>query len=348
MEKAEKQTVTEHRLHFLANTKGANQARSFDIRETAGMTGPGERPPVSKSFSFGGYPAPHLASPQYRPAPPSIVKGQVVWAVSDVGLVPPGSVLINPDTVRHRATVGRGPGLTSECLQGTPYLNSDGSVYMFDPGNPPRLEPSQDPGLAGELAKLGLAGETELPSNPQQQPLLPPWLVPPGVPPASQGLRVPAAAQPGAAPYILVNPHPHPHTTSLTPHYLPYLSPQPSPGPASHPHNPHTSRPLLFSLHRSPPHVFLFLQHCPSLLTRAQLSSFLDGFLGPASPHLHGGCWQFLDQAGVWSDLANLPPDTPTTNRFPIQIYFENEDQSAPTVSALRGLGFLPLEQTID
>ena len=220
---------------------------------------------------------------------------------------------------------------------------------MFDPGNPPRLDPSQDPGLAGELAKLGL--ESDL-SGPAQQPpgLLPPWVVPPGVPPASQGLRVPTA-QPGpapshpAAPYILVNPHPH---TSLTPHYLPYLSPQPSPGPASHPHNPHTSRPLLFSLHRSPPHLFLFLQHCPGLLTRAQLSAFLDGFLGPASPHLHGGCWQFLDQAGVWSDLTNLPPDTPTTNRFPIQIYFENEDQSAPTVAALRGLGFLPLEQNID
>ena len=113
---AEKQTVTEQRLHFLASTKGANQARSFDIRETAGMAGPGERPPVSKSFSFGGYPAPHLASPQFRPAPPSIVKGQVVWAVSDVGLVPPGSVLINPDTVRHGGWGGRTsqePGLTS-------------------------------------------------------------------------------------------------------------------------------------------------------------------------------------------------------------------------------------------
>ena len=346
---AEKQSVTEHRLHFLASTKGANQARSFDIRETAGLTGPGERPPVSKSFSFGGYPAPHLASPQFRPAPPSIVKGQVVWAVSDVGLVPPGSVLINPDTVRHG--VSREPGLTSLCLQGTPYLNSDGSVYMFDPGNPPRLDPSQEPhGLTGELAKLSL--ETELtPSNPPQPPLLPPWVVPAA---ASQALRV-AAPQPApgpgppshtAGPYILVNPH-----TSLTPHYLPYLSPQASPGPTSHPHNPHnphTSRPLLFSLHRSPPQLFLFLQHCPSLLTRAQLSAFLDSFLGPASPSLNGGCWQFLDQAGVWSDLANLPPDTPTTNRFPVQIYFENEDQAAPTVAALRGLGFLPLEQNID
>ena len=47
---------------------------------------------------------------------------QVVWAVSDVATVPPGSVLINPDN-------------------GTPYLNSDGSVYLFDPNNPPRLSP---------------------------------------------------------------------------------------------------------------------------------------------------------------------------------------------------------------
>ena len=341
----EKQSVTEHRLHFLASTKGANQARSFDIRETAGMAGPGERPPVSKSFSFGGYPAPHLASPQYRPAPPSIVKGQVVWAVSDVGLVPPGSVLINPDTVRQQGRDSREPGLTSDCLQGTPYLNSDGSVYMFDPGNPPRLDPSQDPGLTGELAKLSL--DTDLPSNPPQ-PLLPPWVVPA----ASQALRVPApqpAPAPGPpshAPYILVNPH-----TSLTPHYLPYLSPQASPGPASHPHNPHnphSSRPLLFSLHRSPPHLFLFLQHCPSLLTRAQLSAFLDSFLGPASPHLHGGCWQFLDQAGAWCDLNNIPADTATTNRFPIQIYFEHEDQANPTVAALKSLGFLPMEQNVD
>ena len=98
--------VVEQRLHCLASTKGANQARSFDIRES--LTGPADRPAVSKSFSFGGYPAPlqleprrqQVGSPQYRAGPPSMVKGQVVWAVSDVGLVPPGSVLINPDTVR--------------------------------------------------------------------------------------------------------------------------------------------------------------------------------------------------------------------------------------------------------
>ena len=38
--------------------KGANQARSFDIRES--HSGTSDRPPVSKSFSFGGYPAPQV------------------------------------------------------------------------------------------------------------------------------------------------------------------------------------------------------------------------------------------------------------------------------------------------
>ena len=217
---------------------------------------------------------------------------------------------------------------------------------MFDPGNPPRLELPPDP-VTGEMAKMTLDSDqmsvgshTSHSSNPAPAPgLLPPGWV---VPAASQALRVPAppAPAPSPAPYILVN-----QLSNIPlPHYLPYLSQQPSP-PAP---PPPPSRPLLFSLHRSPPHLFLFLQHCPSLFTRAQLTSFLDSFLGPASPQLHGGCWQFLDQAGAWCDLNNIPADTPTTNRFPIQIYFENEDQSTPTVAALKSLGFLPLEQSID
>ena len=215
---------------------------------------------------------------------------------------------------------------------------------MFDPGNPPRLDLPQDPVLPAEMAKLtmdsdqmSVGSHTSLSSNPGPS-LLPPWVVPA----ASQALRVGApqpAPSPSPAPYILVNPV----SNIPLPHYLPYLSPQ-----TNHPPAPPPSRPLLFSLHRSPPHLFLFLQHCPSLLTRAQLTSFLEGFLGPASPHLHGGSWQFLDQGGVWCELAGLPPDTPATNRFPIQIYFENEEQATPTVAALRGLGFLPLDQTID
>ena len=52
-----------YRVESLADwipTQGANQARSFDIRES--HSGTSDRPPVSKSFSFGGYPAPQVCS----------------------------------------------------------------------------------------------------------------------------------------------------------------------------------------------------------------------------------------------------------------------------------------------
>jgi len=355
---------SDQRLHCLASTKGANQARSFDIRES--LTGPADRPAVSKSFSFGGYPAPqhleprkqHAASPQYyRPSPPAIIKGQVVWAVSDVSMVPAGSVLINPDT-------------------GTPYLNSDGSVYMFDPSNPPRIDGGapapQPPSISSfpstpqhelfpgaDLAKLSLEADQvsvgSQGSNLSQggaslgSQLAPPWVVPASV------ARMPL--QP--APYILVNPV----SNIPLPQYIPYLSQSQSgpPGtpmvpsaatplpPASAP-TPPPARPLLFSLHRSAGShsVILYLQHSPSLLTRAQLTSFLDSFLGPASPQLHGGHWQFLDHAGVWCDLASLPEGTPATNRFPIQIFFDSEEQAGPTLQALRQVGFLQLETSLE
>ncbi|XP_066908902.1 cAMP-regulated phosphoprotein 21 isoform X4 [Halyomorpha halys] len=44
----------------------------------------------------------------------------VVWAVSDLSSVPPGSVLIHPQS-------------------GQPYTNPDGSIYHYDPSNPPRM-----------------------------------------------------------------------------------------------------------------------------------------------------------------------------------------------------------------
>ncbi|BES97496.1 R3H domain [Nesidiocoris tenuis] len=44
----------------------------------------------------------------------------VVWAVTDLASVPPGSMLIHPQT-------------------GQPYTNSDGSIYHYDPSNPPRM-----------------------------------------------------------------------------------------------------------------------------------------------------------------------------------------------------------------
>merc|ERR1719220_3215639 len=49
----------------LIEYKGANQARSFDIRES--HSGTSDRPPVSKSFSFGGYPAPQQLEPRRVP-----------------------------------------------------------------------------------------------------------------------------------------------------------------------------------------------------------------------------------------------------------------------------------------
>uniref|UniRef100_A0A0A9W225 cAMP-regulated phosphoprotein 21 n=2 Tax=Lygus hesperus TaxID=30085 RepID=A0A0A9W225_LYGHE len=44
----------------------------------------------------------------------------VVWAVTDLASVPPGSMLIHPQT-------------------GQPYTNSDGTIYHYDPSNPPRV-----------------------------------------------------------------------------------------------------------------------------------------------------------------------------------------------------------------
>ena len=46
----------------------------------------------------------------------------VVWAVSSISSVPPGSVIIDPQT-------------------NEPYTNPDGSIYRFDPKNPPSFFP---------------------------------------------------------------------------------------------------------------------------------------------------------------------------------------------------------------
>jgi encore-like protein len=44
----------------------------------------------------------------------------VMWAVSNISSVPPGSVIINPQTNQ-------------------PYTNQDGSLYRFDPKNLPKF-----------------------------------------------------------------------------------------------------------------------------------------------------------------------------------------------------------------
>ena len=185
---------------------------------------------------------------------------------------------------------------------------------------------ASDIGLAGtaaEFAKLCLDSQdssislvsSACSSLGGSQPIFPPgWPLP---------LAQPLPRPTPPAPYILVNPAlnpvaPQPALHSHLPHYVPtYLNqPQPSPPQPTQQAVP-SPRPLFFTLHRTPTlSLVLFLQHCPSLLTRQQLTAFVDSFLGPASPILQGGQWQFLDQSGAWADLLSLPPDTPTTNRY--------------------------------
>lgn len=62
----------------------------------------------------------------------------VMWAVTSLSSVPPGSIIINPQTNQ-------------------PYTNSDGTIYRYDPDNPPKF-------FAIENNEHG----TALPSNKQQ------------------------------------------------------------------------------------------------------------------------------------------------------------------------------------
>ncbi|XP_064075594.1 uncharacterized protein LOC113396738 isoform X2 [Vanessa tameamea] len=115
------------------------------------------RGPVSKSHSFGGYAAEQprllsrqgdLASSSWRLSPsssgyktlslrssdsvtpsptggaspePNIEGATLVWAVTDMSAVPPGALVIHPQT-------------------GRPLTNPDGSLYHFDPQNPPAIQ----------------------------------------------------------------------------------------------------------------------------------------------------------------------------------------------------------------
>lgn len=447
----------------LGSTKGQIQARSFDMRDS--LRDSLDRPQVSKSFSFGGYPAAQPLEPNRQINPPKLSRGQVVWAVSDLGTVPKGAVLINPDT-------------------GTPFLNSDGSVYVFDPSNPPKLpgddlitgggpsplhhhhhhhhatgashHPNASPLLLQqELSKLSLDGVTAAAAAAAA-------VAGGGSGPAASGGGVAGSDKqqlvysggwmvphpPRPTPYILVNP------VSPLPQYLPYIYPayqeagggatagggapgggagppemalaqtslpvlpgqanaastvaaagQPlpgvgghpvvaappptgppmtgmgGPGPANHPGGPavpippHVStinhipqnglaeniqqgqfqlagrpllgapvqKPFLFSIHRSPSlSVVFFLQHCPAILSRSQLVSMLEPFLSGR------GHIQFLDPASQWMDVSTLPPETPTTNRYPIQIVFDSEEQATQTIAAFKSVGFLMEPQDVN
>ncbi|XP_033216075.1 R3H domain-containing protein 1 isoform X2 [Belonocnema kinseyi] len=61
----------------------------------------------------------------------------VVWAVSSISSVPPGSVIIDPQT-------------------NEPFTNPDGTIYRFDPKNPPKFFPEE----SEPLAKNQEVGET--------------------------------------------------------------------------------------------------------------------------------------------------------------------------------------------
>ncbi|XP_050558462.1 uncharacterized protein LOC118279781 isoform X3 [Spodoptera frugiperda] len=155
----------------LLTAEGRNKLLKVQSLEGSGPPGGswrGARGPVSKSHSFGGYthadPAQprvlsrqgDLASSSWRLSPSSSgyktlslrstdsvtpsptggaspepcvggggAEGAVVWCVTDMSAVPPGAMVIHPQT-------------------GRPLTNPDGSIYQFDPANPPVL---YDPGI---------------------------------------------------------------------------------------------------------------------------------------------------------------------------------------------------------
>uniref|UniRef100_A0A1I8P1G2 Protein encore n=1 Tax=Stomoxys calcitrans TaxID=35570 RepID=A0A1I8P1G2_STOCA len=75
----------------------------------------------------------------------------LVWAVTDISNVPKGSVLINPQTLQ-------------------PILNSDGTVYHFDPSNPPPSQamPSGGNGNGNGGSGTGMYHSSQSIASPQQ------------------------------------------------------------------------------------------------------------------------------------------------------------------------------------
>ncbi|XP_068621817.1 cAMP-regulated phosphoprotein 21 [Battus philenor] len=141
----------------LLTSEGRNKLLKVQSLESRGCEPPPRvRGVVSKSHSFGGYAADSpnhrllskqgdLASSSWRLSPsssgyktlslrstdsvtpsptggaspePGIESGTLVWAVTDLSSVPPGALVIHPQT-------------------GRPLTNPDGSLYHFDPANPP-------------------------------------------------------------------------------------------------------------------------------------------------------------------------------------------------------------------
>ncbi|CAG0886954.1 unnamed protein product [Cyprideis torosa] len=83
------------------------------------------------------------------PSPPILSSSDtVIWVASSLDVVPIGAVLINP-------------------LTGQPYLCSDGSIYHFDPGNPPLIKEPSNPRPQGVEGK-GSGSLEEYPNAPTE------------------------------------------------------------------------------------------------------------------------------------------------------------------------------------
>ncbi|KAJ0170350.1 hypothetical protein K1T71_014278 [Dendrolimus kikuchii] len=73
---------------------------------------------VTPSPTGGASPEPCAGAAANPTLGPAVGEGSVVWAVTDMSAVPPGAIVIHPQT-------------------GRPLTNPDGSIYHFDPANPP-------------------------------------------------------------------------------------------------------------------------------------------------------------------------------------------------------------------
>lgn len=93
----------------------------------------------------------HAQSSQNSGASPEPRAGDggqtVMWAVTSISSVPPGSIIMNPQTNQ-------------------PYTNSDGTIYRFDPENPPKIFAEMHEDVVESIAEVET--EAEVVGNPPQ------------------------------------------------------------------------------------------------------------------------------------------------------------------------------------
>nr|CAD7405100.1 unnamed protein product [Timema cristinae] len=100
----------------------------------------------------------------------------VMWAVTSISSVPPGSLLINPET-------------------GQPYVNPDGSAYRYDPANPPRVIVEEESLSSGENPSSPAEPEPSTPDTQISQETQPPAKVNCATSPGLSPVRKVAVAQ---------------------------------------------------------------------------------------------------------------------------------------------------------